>query len=140
MNDKNLAFDSVTETITTIVKDIGMPAGRLGYDYTRYGIRLALEDKTILRRMTTAFYPAIAERFDTTASKVERAIRGAVEAACDRSSPDLLEKYFGNTIPPNKGKPTNREFVAILADSVLLALGEAPAVYVDGPPGRKEAV
>ena len=111
---KNLATASATE----MLKEIGMPAGLLGFAYVRYGIALAVEDATILRRMTTALYPTIAKKFGTTPSRTERCIRHAVEVACDRTTPDVLEKYFGNSMSSSKGKPVNREFIATLADRI----------------------
>ena len=118
---KNLTTAATTE----MLKEIGMPAGLLGYEYVRYGIALAVEDVTVLRWMTTFLYPTIAEKFGTTASRTERAIRHAIEMACDRTTPDVLEKYFGNTMSIDKGKLVNREFIATLADRVKIEEGVA---------------
>ena len=128
MPSKNFGLDAVTVTITEILKEMGMPVNLVGYDYTHYGIKLVLEDKTLAsRRVTTALYPAIAARFDTTASRVERGIRYAIRSTFDRISPGLLEKYFGNTIRCGKDSPTNREFLAVLAGCVPKVLAGAPA-------------
>ena len=118
---KNLTTAATTE----MLKEIGMPAGLLGYEYVRYGIVLAVEDATILRRMTTALYPTVAKRFGTTPSRAERCIRHSIAVACDRTTPDVLEKYFGNTMSIDKGKPVNREFIATLADRVKIEEGVA---------------
>ena len=116
---KHLTPEEIAADSSKILREIGMPVSLLGYQYVRYGIVLTINDMTVLRRMKASFYQAIAERFDTTWHNVERAIRCAVEEACNRTTPDVLEKYFGNTISSSKGKPTNREFVATLAYRIM---------------------
>lgn len=115
---KHLTTEDTTMAISKILKEVGVPISLLGYEYVKFGIALTVEDSTIIRRATTDLYPAIAERYSTTASRAERVIRNAVETACDRGGPDVLEKYFGNSVNPHTGKPTNRQFIATLAEYI----------------------
>ena len=111
-----------TGDIDTIVfdllREIGVPAHVLGYQYIREAIKLAVQDKTLTHSMMNGLYPATAEKFGTTARRAERNIRHAVEVAWDRGDMDTLQKYFGYTVSPVKGKPTNGEFIATLADHI----------------------
>ena len=108
--------------ITKLLHTLGMPAHVLGYEYTREAILIALGNKDILREMTKGLYPAVSQRFNTTPSRVERAIRHAVELAWDRGDLDTIQKFFGFTTSPKKGKPTNSEFLSALVDHLRLEL------------------
>ncbi len=109
--------------ITSIIHEIGVPAHIKGYQYLREAISLAVEDMDIINAVTKALYPAVAKRFNTTASRVERAIRHAIEVAWDRGDLETLQKYFGYTVSNIKGKPTNSEFIALIADKIALNQG-----------------
>lgn len=106
--------------ITAIIHDIGVPAHIKGYQYLREAIGLAVEDMDVINAVTKVLYPAVAKRFGTTASRVERAIRHAIEVAWDRGDLETLQRYFGYTVSNAKGKPTNSEFIAMIADRISL--------------------
>ncbi len=106
--------------ITAIIHDIGVPAHIKGYQYLREAIGLAVEDMDVINAVTKILYPTVARKFDTTASRVERAIRHAIEVAWDRGDLETLQKYFGYTVSNTKGKPTNSEFIAMIADRISL--------------------
>ena len=108
--------------ITKLLHSLSMPAHVLGYEYTREAIFIALGNKDILRSITKELYPSVAQAFNTTPSRVERAIRHAVELAWDRGDLDTLQKFFGFTTSPKKGKPTNSEFLSFLTDHLRLEL------------------
>lgn len=108
--------------ITKRLRIIGMPSHLLGYEYTREAILIALGNKDILRAITKELYPAVARVFNTTPSRVERAIRHAVELAWDRGDLIVLGALFGNSTSRSKGKPTNSEFISALADHLRLEL------------------
>lgn len=108
--------------ITKLLHTLGMPAHVLGYEYTREAILITLGNKDILRAITGELYPAVSKRFNTTPTRVERAIRHAVELAWDRGDLDTIQKFFGFTTSPKKGKPTNKEFLSALADHLRLEL------------------
>ena len=108
--------------ITKLLHTLGMPTHVLGYEYAREAILITLGNKDILRAITGELYPAIAKVFNTTPSRVERAIRHAVELAWDRGDLDTIQKFFGFTTSPKKGKPTNKEFLSALADHLRLEL------------------
>lgn len=108
--------------ITKLLHTLGMPAHVLGYEYTREAILITLGNKEILKAITGELYPAVAKVFNTTPSRVERAIRHAVELAWDRGDLDTHQKFFGFTCSPKKGKPTNKEFLSNLADHLRLEL------------------
>lgn len=103
--------------------NLGVPANLMGYEYLKFGLSKVLENPVIIRRMTKELYPAIAQEYGTTPSQVERAIRHAVEVMFDRVDPELLRKYFGNTISIKKDKPTNSEFLAQVAEHIRIELG-----------------
>ena len=107
-------------TITSIIHDIGVPAHIKGYQYLREAISLAVEDMDVINAVTKVLYPAVAKKYATTASRVERAIRHAIEVAWDRGDLETLQKYFGYTVSNSKGKPTNSEFIAMIADRISL--------------------
>ena len=109
--------------ITAIIHEIGVPAHIKGYQYLREAISLAVEDMDVINAVTKVLYPAVARKFGTTASRVERAIRHAIEVAWDRGDLETLQKYFGYTVSNVKGKPTNSEFIAMIADRISLDPG-----------------
>ena len=108
--------------VTGIIHEIGVPAHIKGYQYLREAIRLVIENPGMIGGITKELYPAIARRFGTTSSKVERAIRHAIEVAWDRGDLDTLQRFFGYTVSNTKGKPTNSEFIALIADKLQLQL------------------
>ncbi|SFP95663.1 two-component system, response regulator, stage 0 sporulation protein A [Lachnospiraceae bacterium XBB1006] len=108
------------QDITKILHDIGVPAHIKGYHYLRKGILYAVEDTEMLSSITKILYPAIAKSCDTTASRVERAIRHAIEVAFSRGNLDTIDELFGYTVSTGKGKPTNSEFIALIADKICL--------------------
>lgn len=116
--DKNFLRKEITKLLHTL----GMPTHVLGYEYSREAILIALGNKGILRSITKELYPAVAQAFNTTPTRVERAIRHAVELAWDRGDLDTLQKFFGFTVSSKKGKPTNSEFLSALADHLRLEL------------------
>ena len=93
-----------------------MPTNLLGYEYLRYAIFTAFHDKDCLCGITKILYPAIADKFQTSAPRVERAMRHAIEVSCNRGDPKIIQSFFGNTLNPDKGKPTNSEFISKIAD------------------------
>ncbi|NCE65850.1 sporulation transcription factor Spo0A [Pseudoflavonifractor sp. 524-17] len=111
---------SLESTITAIIHEIGVPAHIKGYQYLREAIMIAVEDMEVINAVTKILYPEVAKRFGTTASRVERAIRHAIEVAWDRGDLETLQKYFGYTVSNAKGKPTNSEFIAMIADRLQL--------------------
>lgn len=119
----NVVTDTQLELlITEIIHDIGVPAHIKGYQYIRYSIMLAVKDETIISSITKTLYPTVAKKHNTTSSRVERAIRHAIEVAWDRGDLDTLNAYFGYTVQNNKGKPTNSEFIAMISDKIRLQL------------------
>ena len=114
------SVDSDELTVTEILHQIGVPAHIKGYQYLREAILIAVEDMDVINAVTKVLYPEVAKRFGTTASRVERAIRHAIEVAWDRGDLETLQKYFGYTVSVSKGKPTNSEFIAMIADRLTL--------------------
>ena len=112
--------NQVEEKITNIFITVGIPAHIKGYHYLRHAIIMCVNEPEMLNNITKGLYPAVAVRFDTTASRVERAIRHAIEIAWDRGDVDTLNSYFGYTIHNLRGKPTNSEFIALIADKLRL--------------------
>lgn len=112
-------IDLETE-ITNIIHEIGVPAHIKGYMYLREAITMVVNDMELLSAVTKELYPSIAKKYNTTASRVERAIRHAIEVAWGRGQVDAINKLFGYTIHTEKGKPTNSEFIAIIADKLRL--------------------
>ena len=108
--------------ISDIMRQIGVPAHIKGYQYLRTSIKLAVDDAEMLGSVTKLLYPTVAKMYDTTASRVERAIRHAIEVAWDRGDVDVLSSYFGYTIQSQRGKPTNSEFIAMIADKLKLSM------------------
>ena len=106
--------------VTAIIHEIGVPAHIKGYQYLREAIIIAVGDMDVINAVTKILYPEVAKRFGTTASRVERAIRHAIEVAWDRGDLETLQKYFGYTVSNAKGKPTNSEFIAMIAGRLQL--------------------
>lgn len=110
--------------VTNMIHEIGVPAHIKGYQYLRDSILMAVYDMDMLNSVTKQLYPAIAERFHTTSSRVERAIRHAIEVAWGRGKMDTIDALFGYTVHAGKGKPTNSEFIALIADKIKLEYGK----------------
>ena len=119
MDDRD-SVRSLETMVTAIIHDVGVPAHIKGYQYLREAILLAVADMDVINAVTKVLYPEVAKRFNTTASRVERAIRHAIEVAWDRGDLETLQKYFGYTVSNVKGKPTNSEFIAMIADRLQL--------------------
>ena len=116
--DKN----SIENMVTGIIHEIGVPAHIKGYQYLREAIIIAVNDMDVINAITKVLYPQVAKTFQTTPSRVERAIRHAIEVAWDRGDLDTLQRFFGYTVSNTKGKPTNSEFIALIADKLQLQL------------------
>jgi two-component system response regulator (stage 0 sporulation protein A) len=112
--------DDIETQVTQIIHQIGVPAHIKGYQYLRTAILLTIQDSDIINSVTKILYPSVAKKYQTTTSRVERAIRHAIEVAWDRGDVDTLNSYFGYTIQNNRGKPTNSEFIAMIADNLRL--------------------
>ncbi len=108
--------------VTALLHDIGVPAHIKGYQYLREAIMMSVNDMEVINAVTKILYPTVAKRFSTTPSRVERAIRHAIEVAWDRGDVEEIQKIFGYTVSNIKGKPTNSEFIAMLADHLALRL------------------
>jgi len=108
--------------VTKIFHHIGVPAHIKGYHYLREAIMMAINNIDIINSITKQLYPSVAKKFETTSSRVERAIRHAIEVAWDRGDVDILNSYFGYTIHNSRGKPTNSEFIAMIADRLRLQM------------------
>ena len=106
--------------VTKIIHQIGVPAHIKGYQYLRTAILMTIDDNEIINSVTKVLYPSVAKKYQTTTSRVERAIRHAIEVAWDRGDVDTLNSYFGYTIQNSRGKPTNSEFIAMIADNLRL--------------------
>ena len=106
--------------VTKIIHQIGIPAHIKGYQYLRTAIIMTINDNEIINSVTKILYPSVAKKYQTTTSRVERAIRHAIEVAWDRGDIDTLNSYFGYTIQNNRGQPTNSEFIAMIADNLRL--------------------
>jgi two-component system response regulator (stage 0 sporulation protein A) len=106
--------------VTSIIHEIGVPAHIKGYQYLREAIMMSVNDIEMLNSITKILYPTIAKQFQTTPSRVERAIRHAIEVAWSRGKMDTIDELFGYTINNGKGKPTNSEFIALIADKIRL--------------------
>ena len=113
---------SLEMKVTEIIHQIGVPAHIKGYQYIRDAIIMAINDDDIINAVTKRLYPAVAKKHGTTSSRVERAIRHAIEVAWDRGDVDVLNSYFGYTIHNGRGKPTNSEFIAMISDRFRLQL------------------
>ncbi len=123
----NVTIDenNLESVITDIIHDIGVPAHIKGYNYLRNAIDLCIHDDEFINSITKMLYPTVAKNFSTTSSRVERAIRHAIEVAWNRGREEVLTDIFGYTIDTNKGKPTNGEFIAMISDSIKLKMKKA---------------
>lgn len=117
--DKKLSYN-LERDVTDMIHEIGVPAHIKGYQYLREAIMMCVEDPDMLGSITKVLYPTIARNNQTTASRVERAIRHAIEVAWNRGRMETLDAMFGYTINTGKGKPTNSEFIALIADKIRL--------------------
>jgi len=117
IEEKNIDIEA---QVTKIIHQIGVPAHIKGYQYLRTAILLTIKDSDIINSVTKVLYPSVAKKYSTTTSRVERAIRHAIEVAWDRGDVDTLNSYFGYTIQNSRGKPTNSEFIAMIADNLRL--------------------
>ena len=113
---------NIETMVTGIIHEIGVPAHIKGYQYLREAIIIAVGDMDVINAITKVLYPQVAKTFQTTPSRVERAIRHAIEVAWDRGDLDTLQRFFGYTVSNTKGKPTNSEFIALIADKLQLQL------------------
>ena len=114
------AHSDMEAQVTKIIHQIGVPAHIKGYQYLRTAILMTIEDSYVINSVTKILYPSVAKKYQTTTSRVERAIRHAIEVAWDRGDVDTLNSYFGYTIQNTRGKPTNSEFIAMIADNLRL--------------------
>lgn len=129
MEDSQSAFIQGRElnlevVVTEMIHQLGVPAHIKGYHYLRSAILHCIEDSEMLECVTKLLYPTVAQEFQTTPSRVERAIRHAIEIAWDRGDIETLNSYFGFTVNTGKGKPTNSEFIALIADKIKLRFRE----------------
>ena len=121
---------NIESLVTSIIHEIGVPAHIKGYQYLREAIIIAVNDMDVINAITKVLYPQVAKNFGTTPSRVERAIRHAIEVAWDRGDLDTLQRFFGYTVSNTKGKPTNSEFIALIADKLQLQLkGQNVALF-----------
>lgn len=116
----NSRANTLENDVTEIIREIGIPAHIKGYQYIREGIIMAINDMNMLNYITKLLYPAIAKKYKTTSSSVERAIRHAIEVAWGRGKIEVIEEMFGYTVSAGKGKPTNSEFIALIADKLRI--------------------
>lgn len=112
--------ESLESQVTDMIHEIGIPAHIKGYHYLRDAILMAIDDMDVLNAITKVLYPTVAKKHQTTSSRVERAIRHAIEVAWSRGKLDTLDQLFGYTVSNGKGKPTNSEFIALVADTIRL--------------------
>ncbi|MEW6545657.1 MAG: sporulation transcription factor Spo0A [Bacillota bacterium] len=108
--------------VTSVIREVGIPAHIRGYSYLRDAILMVIEDMELINAVTKSLYPAIAQKYRTTPSRVERAIRHAIEVAWNRGNLEAIEEMFGYTVSRDKGKPTNAQFIAMVADRMRVAL------------------
>ena len=113
-------FRSLEREVTAVIHEVGVPAHIKGYQYVREAIVIAVQDMDVINAVTKVLYPEVARRYSTTPSRVERAVRHAIEVAWDRGDLETLQHYFGYTVSNTKGKPTNSEFIAMIADRIRL--------------------
>ncbi len=116
----NAPLSDLEAQVTKVIHQIGVPAHIKGYQYLRFAILMTIDDSEVINSVTKVLYPTVAKKYQTTTSRVERAIRHAIEVAWDRGDIDTLNSYFGYTIQNSRGKPTNSEFIAMIADNLRL--------------------
>jgi two-component system response regulator (stage 0 sporulation protein A) len=124
---RQIGYDSnsLELKVTEILHQIGVPAHIKGYHYLHDSIILSIEKPEIINAVTKQLYPTVAKKYETTSSRVERAIRHAIEVAWDRGDVEVLNSYFGYTIQGSRGKPTNSEFIAMISDKLRLQMKNA---------------
>ncbi|MBQ9459954.1 MAG: sporulation transcription factor Spo0A [Oscillospiraceae bacterium] len=113
-------MQALKKRVTAVIHEVGVPAHIKGYQYVREAIIIAVQDMEVINGVTKVLYPEVARRYNTTPSRVERAVRHAIEVAWDRGDLETLQSYFGYTVSNTKGKPTNSEFIAMIADKIRL--------------------
>lgn len=121
-DDTYMEKKSLETQVTDIIHEIGVPAHIKGYQYLRTAIVMCVEDMEMLSSITKLLYPTIAKKYKTTSSRVERAIRHAIEVAWSRGRMDTIDAMFGYTVNYGKGKPTNSEFIALITDKIRLGM------------------
>lgn len=124
-NYAKLTTEDIERMVTEKIHEVGVPAHIKGYAYLRNAIMLVIEDGQLIESITKLLYPTVAKKFNTSASRVERAIRHAIEVAWNRGDTDVLNSIFGFTINQSKGKPTNSEFIAMISDKIRLEMKRA---------------
>lgn len=117
---QKLQKKTLEEEVTEIIHDVGVPAHIKGYQYLREAIVMSVLDMDMLNSVTKVLYPEVAKKYQTTPSRVERAIRHAIEVAWSRGKVDTIEEMFGYTVSVGKGKPTNSEFIALITDKIRI--------------------
>ena len=117
--------ENLEALVTNVIHEVGVPAHIKGYQYLREAIMMVIGDIDVINQITKQLYPDIARKYKTTPSRVERAIRHAIEVAWGRGQQDTVENIFGYTVSAAKGKPTNSEFIAMIADKLRLELKTA---------------
>lgn len=120
--DAEITKKTIEVSVTNIIHSVGVPANIKGYQYLREAIMLTIKDNDMINAVTKQLYPAVAKTFGTSPSRVERAIRHAIEVACMRGNEEVLYRLFGYTVNNSKGKPTNSEFIAMIADKLRLEM------------------
>ena len=123
--EKKKSQENLEALVTNVIHEVGVPAHIKGYQYLREAIMMVVKDTDVINQITKQLYPEIAEKFHTTPSRVERAIRHAIEVAWGRGQTEAVENIFGYTVSASKGKPTNSEFIAMIADKLRLELKTA---------------
>ena len=124
-NGERFYRNTLEERISNIFINVGIPPHIKGYTFLREGVKMAVERPEIVNNITKQLYPSVAKKYETTSSRVERAIRHAIEVAWDRGDIDVLNSYFGYTIHNDRGKPTNSEFIAMISDRLRLQIKNA---------------
>ena len=119
-SEKQLHGPGLEELVTSIIHEVGVPAHIKGYQYVREAIMITVENMDVINSVTKVLYPAVAKKSNTVSSRVERAIRHAIEIAWNRGDIDVIQSYFGYTVSNHKGKPTNSEFISMIADKLRL--------------------
>ena len=123
----NLYHSNLQISITKMLHELGMPSHIKGYQYIREGISMIYNDPSLIGGITKELYPELATKFDTTVSRVERAIRHAIEVSWNRGNWDYMEELFGHSVDIDKAKPTNSEFIVTVADKLRLEIAKQPA-------------
>ena len=124
-NAEENSQDNLEAAVTNIIHEVGVPAHIKGYQFLREAIIMAVNNIEMINQITKQLYPDIAKKYGTTPSRVERAIRHAIEVAWGRGDQKVVENIFGYTVSADKGKPTNSEFIAMIADKLRLELKSA---------------